>query len=118
MKSSPYYDCNGREPGGAGMKKINSIHYGPRVIGIGAVFLAVIPAAVCLLNRVLGGAVPDAIMYVSVGIGALMMIAFFCLLAIELRQDRIIERYYQANPSGAKEPQQILDERRKKRRGT
>lgn len=63
------------------MKKINSIDYGAKVIGIGLIFLAVIE------------------------------IGFGCHLAIELRQDKLIDRYYSEHPSSTKTPQEILNER-------
>ena len=99
-----------------GMKKINSIDYGGKVIGIGAVFLIVIPAALHFINKALGSSVIDVILYACIGIGIAIEAGFFILLLTELRQDRIINRYYQDNPASLKTPQQILDERRTRKR--
>ena len=99
------------------MKKINSIDYGSKVIGTGLVFLALIPAVFYALNNILGSTLVQTLMYISLGIGAVIEVGFGCVLLIELRQDRIIGRHYENNPESAKTPQQILDERRWKRKG-
>lgn len=98
------------------MKKINSIDYGGKVIGTGLIFLALIPAVLYALNSFLGSPLAQTLMYISIGIGAAIEVGFGCVLLIELRQDRIISRHYESNPESAKTPQQILDERRWKRR--
>ena len=100
------------------MKKINSIDYGGNVIGIGLVFLALIPVVLYVLNSFLGSSLVQTLMYISLGIGAVIEAGFGCVLLIELRQDRIISKHYESNPESAKTPQQILDERWWKHRGT
>lgn len=92
------------------MKKINSIDYGGRIIGIGSVFLFAIPVALHYLNIMLCSKAISIISCTSVIIGALIEIGFFILLFIELWQDRIIDSYYQNNPLSLITPQQVLDE--------
>lgn len=96
------------------MKKINSIDYGGKVIGTGLVFLVAIPAMLYVLNCFLHSPVIQTLMTVSLMIGAIIEAGFGCVLLIELRQDRIIRQYYEANPSSKRTPQQILDSRRRK----
>lgn len=96
------------------MKKINSIDYGGKVIGIGLVFLALIPALLYVLNRLFASPVVQTLLYISLVIGAMIEAGFGFVLLIELRQDRIIGKYYMNNPESVKTPQQILDERRMK----
>lgn len=98
------------------MKKINSIDYGGKVIGIGLIFLIAFPAALYFLDNVTDVSINRVIMHVSVGIGIAIEVAFFVRLSIELHQDKIINRFYQANPASEKTPQQILDERRTSRK--
>ena len=92
------------------MKKINSIDYGGKVIGIGLVFLIVIPVLLYVLNLYLNSYVIQVVLFVSMGIGFIMEAGYSCLLTIELRQDRLINEYYKENPTSTKTPQQILDE--------
>ena len=92
------------------MKKINSIDYGGKVIGIGLVFLIVIPVLLYILNLYLNSYVIQVVLFVSMGIGFIMEAGYSCLLTIELRQDRLINEYYKENPTSTKTPQQILDE--------
>lgn len=92
------------------MKKINSINYGGKVIGIGLLFLVIIPVALFLLNVILKLHVIQVIQIISIVIGLMIEVAFFIHLGIELRQDRIINNYYCNNPSSNMTPQQILDE--------
>ena len=96
------------------MKKINSIDYGGKVIGIGLVFLALIPALLYGLNRLFVSPVVQTLMYISLVIGVVIEAGFGFVLLIEIRQDRIIGKYYESNPESRKTPQQILDERRKR----
>lgn len=92
------------------MKKINSIDYGGKVIGIGLVFLIVIPVLLYILNLYLNSYVIQVVLFVSMGIGFIMEVGYSCLLTIELRQDRLINEYYKENLTSTKTPQQILDE--------
>lgn len=96
------------------MKKINSIDYGGKVIGIGLVFLVLIPALLYVLSRFLISPVIQTLIYGSLCIGAVIEAGFGCVLLIELRQDRIISEHYENNPESEETPQQILDDRRKR----
>lgn len=93
------------------MKKINSIDYGAKVIGIGLIFLAVIPIVFYIVNCFLSLSAIRIVIFISMGIGAVIEIGFGCHLAIELRQDKLIDRYYSEHPSSTKTPQEILNER-------
>lgn len=96
------------------MKKINSIDYGGKFIGIGAVFLIALPAVLSFLMNGPHAAVLRVIRLAFITIGGMIEIGFFVLLGIELHQDRIIAEYYEKNPASLKTPQQILDERRRR----
>lgn len=77
------------------MKKINSIGYGGKVIGAGLVFAAVIPSALKLVSLVAGKPVLPLVSKISLGCGAVILIGFAILLAIELHQDKRLNHYYQ-----------------------
>lgn len=97
------------------MKKINSINYGGKVIGIGLIFVLIIPVVLFFLNLIVKSHVIQVIQIISIVIGLLIEVAFFIHLAIELKQDRIINKYYCNNPSSNMTPQQILDGHKCKR---
>lgn len=97
------------------MKKINSINYGGKVIGIGLIFLLLIPSTLYFLNLIVNCQLVQVIQIISAGIGMTIEVSFFIHLVIELRQDRIINQYYCNNPSSNVNPQQILDEYQCKR---
>lgn len=96
------------------MKKINSINYGGKVIATGLIFLLPILIALYFFNALLNPQVIQVFQMISFGIGILIEVAFLIHLAIELRQDRIINNYYCNNPSSNMTPQQILDEHKYK----
>lgn len=77
------------------MKKINSIHYGSRVIGIGLIFLVPVPLALWGVNQWLQKEILSSAAYVSMVIGAAIEIFFFVYLIIETKQDKKINEYYQ-----------------------
>ena len=76
------------------MKKINSIDYGVKVIGIGCVFWLGIPAVLLLINQVVALKLISILAIVSAAIGGIILVGFFIHLAIELRQDKKIDAYY------------------------
>ncbi|MBP3887199.1 MAG: hypothetical protein J6F30_06055 [Cellulosilyticum sp.] len=76
------------------MKKINSIHYGGKVIGIGCIFAFIIPLCIKLVNMIFPHAILSLFIMLSIGIGAIILLLFFIHLAIELRQDAKIDTYY------------------------
>lgn len=94
------------------MKKINSINYGGKIIAIGLIFLLLIPIVLYFLNVLLHTHVIQVIQMISIGIGIIIEAAFVIHLAVELRQDCIINKYYSRNPSSEVTPQQILDKYR------
>lgn len=93
------------------VKKINSINYGGRVIGTGLVFLTILPIGLYLINKVINSDVILIIQIISIAVGLIIEFVFGCILVIELRQDKIINDYYQKNPSSEKTPQQVLDDK-------
>lgn len=95
------------------MKKIDSIDYGGKVIGIGLIFLVGIPGILFFINRVCNNGIIHFLIWTSLVIGVIIEIGFGCFLGIELRQDRIIGRYYEKHPSSQKTSQDILDEHRR-----
>ncbi|MDD2648397.1 MAG: hypothetical protein PHI27_12330 [Eubacteriales bacterium] len=94
------------------MKKINSIDYGAKAIGIGAVFLIGIPILLTVCNKIVNSPVFQTIRIISLISGAVILAGFGLLLLTELRQDRLINKYYEKNPLADKTPQEILDEHR------
>ena len=77
------------------MKKINSIHYGSRVIAVGLIFLVLVPVALWGLNQWLQNESLITAAYVSMSIGATIEIFFFVYLIIESKQDKKIDAEYQ-----------------------
>ena len=76
------------------MKKINSINYGGKIIGVGLIIMLVIPGMLMLINTILNY---DAILLISrllFIMGALILICFTVHLFIELYQDKKIDKYY------------------------
>ena len=74
--------------------KINSIDYGGKVIGIGLIFMLLIPGLLLLFYKILVYEFLNIIAKVSFVIGLLVLLSFSCLLMIELRQDKKIDQYY------------------------
>ena len=76
------------------MKKINSINYGGKIIGVGLIIMLVIPGMLMLINILLNY---EAILLISrllFIIGAFILICFTVHLLIELYQDKKIDKYY------------------------
>lgn len=76
------------------MKKINSINYGGKVLGIGLIFMVPIPSLLLCINHIVEGLDIAIFAYISLGIGILICLLFMCFLVIELKQDKRIEQYY------------------------
>ena len=76
------------------IKKINSIDYGGKVIGIGLIFMLLISGLLLLLYRILVYEFLNIIAKVSFVIGLLILLFFSCLLMVELRQDKKLDQYY------------------------
>ena len=76
------------------MKKINSIDYGGKVIGIGLVTGLLGPGILLLVNRYLQNRSIPVLAIALAAVGALIIIGFLIHLCVELKQDRKINRYY------------------------
>lgn len=76
------------------MKKINSINYGGKIIGVGFMIMFVIPGMLMLINTILNSDVILVLSRLSFLIGAVILICFTVHLLIELRQDKKIDKYY------------------------
>ncbi len=76
------------------MKKINSINYGGKVIGIGCIFAIGIPAVLLIINQIVQLRLILMLAIGSAVIGGSILVGFFIHLAIELRQDKKIDAYY------------------------
>ena len=76
------------------MKKINSIGYAHKIIGLAALFLVCIPLCLYALNFIFHARLYSVLIYISLAIG--FLISLFCvgLLSIEFHQDRNINRKY------------------------
>lgn len=76
------------------MKKINSINYGGKVLGIGCVFLLIIPGVLYLVQKLYESKIIYVMKVASTIVGAIIIFGFFIHLAIELQQDKKIDAYY------------------------
>lgn len=76
------------------MKKINSIGYGGKVIGIGLLNVLVMPGILAGVNRWFDCHYISFVANVLLVVGSSILICFFLLLIIELRQDKKIDQYY------------------------
>ena len=77
------------------MKKINSIWFGSKMIGLGIVFCAGIPLMLYGMSKMwpaVGIFMLSA--KISISIGLLILAAFTVILVIELNQDRMINKNY------------------------
>lgn len=78
------------------MKKINSIGYGGRIIGLGLVLLAVIPLILKLAVGAIENQLIPLISKISFTMGVVVLLGFSVLLVIELRQDKRLNKHYQS----------------------
>lgn len=77
------------------MKKINSISYGGAVIAAGISFAAVIPALLyCVSSAFDMKSSFSLLIKISIIIGVLILLFFSVLLAIEMKQDKRINKFY------------------------
>lgn len=77
------------------MKKINSIEYGGKILGVAMIFALVIPGAMRLVLLVYETAVLAICAKISLGIGIVIALSFCALLAIEFHQDKEQNLYYE-----------------------
>lgn len=77
------------------MKKINSVGYGGNVIGVGTVLFAVIPLILKVAAYLTGKLVFSLLGKISFCCGAVILVGFAILLAVELHQDKKLNNYYQ-----------------------
>lgn len=77
------------------MKKINSIGYGAKVIGIGMLFALIIPIIISVISCFIELAFLNIFAKVSCIVGGIILFAFFILLMIELHQDKRLNSYYE-----------------------
>lgn len=78
------------------MKKINSIGYGGKVIGCGIVLAAIVPLTLKLVSLLVEKPIFPLIGKISHGVGAVILIGFAVLLAIEFHQDKKLNIYYES----------------------
>jgi len=76
------------------MKKINSIDYGGKVIGIGLVFGLLIPGILALVNRYLENRGLTMLAIILTTVGTLILSGFLIHLCVEIKQDKKINQYY------------------------
>lgn len=77
------------------MKKVNSIFYGSRIIGLGLLFLIPIPVLLYFTKRYFFSTFLSYAIGASIVIGIIVECAFGILLIIELHQDEKIQKYCQ-----------------------
>lgn len=78
------------------MRKINSNGYGPFVVATSGIFLCVIPICLSALFHFTGLSLLRVLSNASTIIGAFIGLLFAGWLAIELRQDRKADQYYES----------------------
>ena len=76
------------------MKKINSIGYAHKIIGLALLFLVVIPMCCYIFSFIFQVAPYMTFIHISVGIGLFILAFFIGLLFIELHQDKRNDRQY------------------------
>ncbi len=76
------------------MKKINSIHFGGRVIGIGLAVMLLIPGVLLGINYFLHYRLLEILAGGCFALGAVILLGFVLILRTELKQDKKIEQYY------------------------
>lgn len=76
------------------MKKINSINYGGKVIGVGLMSMLIVPGILQGLNTFFECYYISVIEKLLFVLGAAILICFVGLLLIEFRQDKRIDKYY------------------------
>lgn len=76
------------------MKKINSIDYGGKIIGIGLIIGLLLPGILALVNRYLENRGLTMLAIILAAVGALIIVGFFVHLCVELKQDKKINQYY------------------------
>lgn len=79
------------------MKKINSIHYGGKVLLIGGTVGLLIPTILWLIADDWSSPEFFLLAKLSSFIGMLILLFFFVMLVIELYQDKKINKYYAAH---------------------
>jgi len=76
------------------LKKINSIGYGHKIIGLALLFLAAIPVCCLVLSLIFQITIFIILRNISLGIGSFISLFFIGLLSIEFYQDKKIKRQY------------------------
>lgn len=76
------------------MKKINSIDYGGKIIGIGLIIGLLLPGILALVNRYLENRGLTMLATILAAVGVLIILLFFIHLCVELKQDKKINQYY------------------------
>lgn len=76
------------------MKKINSIGYAHKIIGLAILFLVVIPLCFYYLFLMFHVELFSTLICISIGIGLIITFFFIVLLIVELKQDKNIDRKY------------------------
>ena len=82
------------------MKKINSINWGGKVLGLIVFLDAILPLIAFLLSKI-GLRQSSSFLYkVALGVGGVVTIAAFLVLLLELYQDKKIDQYYRLHQKG------------------
>lgn len=78
------------------MKKINSIDYGGKVIGLGIFFTFIISSVIYILPLNKSTRIFSVLFKLSFGVGIVILAGFSLWLIIELHQDKRLEIYYES----------------------
>lgn len=78
------------------MKKINSIGYGGKILGVSAVFIIVIPSSMEVLMLVWENRFLFICARISAVLGVCILLLLMVLLGIEFHQDKRADFYYES----------------------
>lgn len=76
------------------MKKINSIGYGGKILGLAVTFAFFIPVSIKLVMMFYENTLLAIFAKISLGIGIIILVFFAILLTIEFHQDKKQDLYY------------------------
>lgn len=76
------------------MKKINSIHYGHKIVFAIVLFLVILPVLFYLISLLISADWLSLMIKISMALGSGILLFLALLLMVELRQDKRINRYY------------------------
>lgn len=82
------------------MKKINSINWGGKILGLIVILDAILPFSAFVLSK-MGLRQSSSFLYkIAFGVGGIVTLTAFCILLLELHQDKKVDTYYLLHRKG------------------